>query len=290
MTTATWEKVVSFFFSLIGLCGSGLLRFGFRVFGVQASRFQRDSLLDVDYVSISSSTLDFSQITFFSTTASMSHRPNYRGGGRGAARGGRGGGGGGRGDGGHGRGEQRWWDPVWSAERLKQMQPEVIILLYEFFDKNDRGSKLEQLKRQGEQQELVINHFFSRADQQTLSNMASTMESHAYNKGKTLVISKLPLPDYRADLDNRHGSTKQEIQMSSDTERKLGKLLDVSLGVVEKNNSGGTSAQGANQPLLVATIAEPTSMFETKSDNEIFSLELKQRQEKYNANDGAKIM
>ncbi|KAM7255732.1 hypothetical protein ACFE04_008630 [Oxalis oulophora] len=263
---------------LIGVCGSGLLRFGFRVFGVQASRFQRDSLLDVDYVSISSSTLDFSLITFFSTTASMSHRPNYRAGGRGAARGG-------RGDGGRGRGEQRWWDPVWRAERLKQMQPEV-----EFFDKNDWGSKLEQLKRQGEQQELVINHFFSRADQQTLSNMASTMESHAYNKGKTLVISKLPLPDYRADLDNRHGSTKQEIQMSSDTERKLGKLLDVSLGAVEKNNSGGTSAQGANQPLLVATVAEPTSMFETKSDNEIFSLELKQRQEKYNANDGAKIM
>lgn len=44
-----------------------------------------------------------------------------RGGGRG------GGGGGGRGGGGGGgRGEQRWWDPVWRAERLRQQQAEVM--------------------------------------------------------------------------------------------------------------------------------------------------------------------
>ena len=60
----------------------------------------------------------------------MSHRPNFQGGrrggpnsrGRGGARRGGGGGGGGRGG---GRGEQRWWDPVWRAERLRQNQAEV---------------------------------------------------------------------------------------------------------------------------------------------------------------------
>lgn len=36
-------------------------------------------------------------------------------------------------------------------------------------------------------------------------------ESHAYNKGKALVVSKVPLPDYRADLDEQHGSTKKEV-------------------------------------------------------------------------------
>lgn len=36
-------------------------------------------------------------------------------------------------------------------------------------------------------------------------------ESHAYNKGKALVVSKVPLPDYRADLDERHGSTQKEV-------------------------------------------------------------------------------
>ena len=48
----------------------------------------------------------------------MAYRPNYRGGG-GRRGGGRGGGGGG------GRGEQRWWDPAWRAERLKQKAAEV---------------------------------------------------------------------------------------------------------------------------------------------------------------------
>ena len=44
-----------------------------------------------------------------------------RGGSRRGGGGGRGGGSGGRG----GRGEQRWWDPVWRAERLRQQQAEV---------------------------------------------------------------------------------------------------------------------------------------------------------------------
>lgn len=60
--------------------------------------------------------------------------PNSQGGrrgggfssGRGGGRRGGGRGGGGRGGGGGGRGEQRWWDPVWRAERLRQQQAEVM--------------------------------------------------------------------------------------------------------------------------------------------------------------------
>lgn len=57
----------------------------------------------------------------------MSYRPNYRGGrgGRGRGRGGSGNGGGGRGGRG---GEQRWWDPVWRAERLRQNAPKVSFI------------------------------------------------------------------------------------------------------------------------------------------------------------------
>lgn len=56
--------------------------------------------------------------------------PNSQGRGRGGGgrgRGGGGGGGGGRGGGGRGGGGggQRWWDPAWRAEKLKQMQSEV---------------------------------------------------------------------------------------------------------------------------------------------------------------------
>lgn len=61
----------------------------------------------------------------------MSNRPNYQGGRRGGGGRGRSGGGGGRGVGGGGGrgggrgGEQRWWDPAWRAERLRQKAAEV---------------------------------------------------------------------------------------------------------------------------------------------------------------------
>jgi len=63
------------------------------------------------------------------STHAMSRRPNFQGGRRGGGgvpgRGGdRGRGRGGRGG---GRGEQRWWDPVWRAERLRQKQSEVLF-------------------------------------------------------------------------------------------------------------------------------------------------------------------
>lgn len=106
----------------------------------------------------------------------MSYRPNYQGGGRrgnssSSNRGGgrRGGGGGGRGGGGRG-GEQRWWDPVWRAERLRQQQAEKEVL-----DEKEWWRKIETMKRGGEQ-ELVIKHYFSIADQQTLADMAYQLE------------------------------------------------------------------------------------------------------------------
>jgi hypothetical protein len=41
--------------------------------------------------------------------------------------------------------------------------------------------------------------------------------SHAYNKGRNtvLVVSKLPLPNYRADLDDHHGSSQRQVIMGS---------------------------------------------------------------------------
>ncbi|KAI4300543.1 hypothetical protein L6164_033911 [Bauhinia variegata] len=75
----------------------------------------------------------------------MSYRPNFQGGRRGgsssAGRGGGGRRGGGRGG---GRGEQRWWDPVWRAERLRQQQTEK-----EVFDENEWWDKLEKMKMEG---------------------------------------------------------------------------------------------------------------------------------------------
>lgn len=125
-----------------------------------------------------------------------------------------------------------------------------------------------------------------------------------YNKGKTLVVSKVPLPSYRADLDDRHGSTQKEvktsnymeleclcwvkishlivlqIRMSTETERRVGNLLDSSQRVAHSNDSGVKSGQGARQSSSCVKIIEPVSTMETNSAKEKLGIELKQRQDK----------
>lgn len=220
----------------------------------------------------------------------MSHRPNFQGGRRGGPNaGGRGGGRRGGGGRGGGRGEQRWWDPVWRAERLRQKQAEMEVL-----DENEWWSKMEQMKRGGEQ-EMVIKRNYSRADQQTLSDMAYQLGLyfHAYNKGQALVVSKVQLPDYRADLDERHGSTQNEIRMSSDIERRVGSLLNSSdsPGAVPVNDSSMTpSRQGGKKSSASSNIRKPDSLLEIDSAKEKLSLELKQRQENMKASDSLRAI
>ncbi|GJX66027.1 DExH-box ATP-dependent RNA helicase DExH1 isoform X1 [Tanacetum coccineum] len=194
----------------------------------------------------------------------MSYRPNSQGGGRRGGGGGRGGGRRGGGGGGGGRGEQRWWDPVWRAERLKQMQPEV-----EVFDKNHWWGKMEEMKRGGDV-ELIIKHYFSR--------------------GKALVVSKVPLPNYRADLDERHGSAQKEIHMSSETERRVENLLDSSTGIEKIDSNSGTSVQRAKQSLHGSDKTNGISVLESDSAKKALSVELKEIQEKQKESDRVKEM
>ena len=110
-------------------------------------------------------------------------------------------------------------------------------------------------------------------------------ESHAYSKGKVLVISKVPLPDYRADLDERHGSTQKEVEyiypismfdylflaacrnvvtilsfrqikMSTDIERRVGNLL---------NSSQSTGAAPSSLPSVSADLGHKQSAATIKS-------------------------
>ncbi|XP_010552096.1 PREDICTED: DExH-box ATP-dependent RNA helicase DExH1 isoform X1 [Tarenaya hassleriana] len=218
--------------------------------------------------------------------SSMPHGPNFRGGGRRGGRGGGRGGRGGGGGGGGGRGEQRWWDPVWRAERLRQKQVEMEVL-----DENEWWNKIELMKRGGEH-EMIIKRNFSRNDQQTLSDMAYQMGLyfHAYNKGKTLVVSKVPLPDYRADLDERHGSTQKEIRMSTETERKLGSLLNKT----QESRSSYCSSSAANQQDLTSSpVIKPidsSSKLLDLSEKEKLSVTFKERQERLKASDSIKAL
>ncbi|XP_057506390.1 DExH-box ATP-dependent RNA helicase DExH1 isoform X1 [Actinidia eriantha] len=220
-------------------------------------------------------------------TSAMSHRLNFQGGRRGGGRGGRLGGDGGRRGGGRGgRGEQRWWDPVWRAERLRQQEAEMEVL-----DENEWWGKMEQLKRGGEQ-EMIIKRNYSRDDQNILSDMAYQLGLyfHAYNKGKALAVSKVPLPDYRADLDDRHGSTQQEIRMSTEIERRVGNLLGSSKGTDSVDNSPGTSSQSAKKLMSGVDSPKPDPVFEIDADKERLNVELKDRQEKMKARDNVKAM
>ncbi|EEC67151.1 hypothetical protein OsI_33998 [Oryza sativa Indica Group] len=210
--------------------------------------------------------------------------PNsQRGRGRGGGGAGRGGGGGGRGGG--GRGEQRWWDPQWRAERLRQMAGEV-----EKVDENEWWNKIRQL-REGSQQELVVKRNFGRDGQNILADMAQRQglylsfdaffrisnlhleadkfhfhypvfnlgeDSNVYNKGKTIVFSKVPLPDYRADLDERHGSTQQEIRMSNETERRVESLLAKAKSNSNDSASTSTLTTRQSRPSTSSSVTEST--------------------------------
>ncbi|XP_047167305.1 DExH-box ATP-dependent RNA helicase DExH1-like isoform X2 [Vigna umbellata] len=217
----------------------------------------------------------------------MAYRPNYQGGGRrgGSSAAGRGGGRRGGGGGRGGRGEQRWWDPVWRAERLRQQQAEKEVL-----DENEWLDKIEKMKRGGEQ-EMVIKRNFSIADQKTLADMAYQHELyfHAYSKGKILVVSKVPLPDYRADLDDRHGSTQKEIRMSTDIERKVGNLLNSShsMGAAPSSLHSVSADLGHKQSAI--TIKTVSSQH-TDSFKEKLSVALKEKQELAQASDSLKEM
>ncbi|KAA0043806.1 DExH-box ATP-dependent RNA helicase DExH1 isoform X1 [Cucumis melo var. makuwa] len=219
----------------------------------------------------------------------MSYRPNYQGGRRGSSSGGGRGGGrrSGGGGGGGGRGEQRWWDPVWRAERLRQKAAEMEVL-----NEDEWWTKMDQMKRGGEQ-EMIIKRSYSRSDQEILSDMAHRqgLYFHVYNKGKTLVVSKVPLPDYRADLDERHGSTQKEIRMTTDIERRVGNLLDDSQGKGREHRVSSTASveDGKQFPTSVNNI-KPTSKLESDSAKEKLSAELKQKQEAMKGSDGLKAM
>ncbi|CAN4089643.1 unnamed protein product [Withania somnifera] len=161
----------------------------------------------------------------------------------------------------------------------------------EVMNENEWWGKMEQFKRGGEQ-EMVIKRNFSRDDQQKLSDMAYHLEIyfHAYNKGKTLVASKIPLPSYRADLDERHGSTQKEIRMSTEIEERVGNLLSSSQGTVSAGTSSSTFGNSAKLSSKAVETAKPKLTLEDDTATKRLNLELKQKQEKMRESEKVKAM
>lgn len=162
----------------------------------------------------------------------------------------------------------------------------------EVMDKSEWGVKLEEFNR-GREQEMVIKKHFSHDDQDTLARMAAHLGLyfHAYNKGKTLVVCKVPLPSYRADLDERHGSTQIEIRMSSEIERRVGNLLESSKSAVV-TDMPSSSASFRNGKLQLGTLGvkEAASVSQNELAKQRISRRLKERQESMKNGDSARAM
>lgn len=162
----------------------------------------------------------------------------------------------------------------------------------EVLNEDEWWTKMDRMKSGGEQ-EMIIKRSYSRSDQEIISDMAHQqgLYFHVYNKGKTLVVSKVPLPDYRADLDERHGSTQKEIRMTTDMERRVGNLLDDTQGQGREHSVSSTASveKGKQFPTSVNNI-KPTYKLEADSAKEKLSAELKQKQEVMKGSDGLKAM
>lgn len=70
--------------------------------------------------------------------------------------------------------------------------------------------------------------------------------------------------------------------MSTETERRVGNLLDVSRDTKSGDDSGVASSRGATKPLPDVKRIHSVSTIETDSFKEKFSAELKKKQENLN--------
>ncbi|GBG82962.1 hypothetical protein CBR_g36488 [Chara braunii] len=149
------------------------------------------------------------------------------GGGRGGGGRGRGRGGGGRGggDGGGGGGQQRWWDPEWRKAKLAQISKQKGPMLE--VDEDKVWQLFQELKASNKQ-EFILRGNYGREGCELLQSLAEEAGLHCrdYGKGEAVVVSKVPLPNYRADLDSRHGRTEREITMSAATEDRVERALE----------------------------------------------------------------
>ncbi|KAH6796478.1 RNA helicase family protein [Perilla frutescens var. hirtella] len=115
-------------------------------------------------------------------------------------------------------------------------------------------------------------------------------ESHAYNKGKALVVSKVPLPNYRADLDEQHGSNKTEIKMSTEIEERVGHILKNTNGTDLVQNNSSSSSGSATLQSKPVEMERAASLPEIDTDFKGLNIKLKQKQEKMREGDSVKAM
>ncbi|KAK1314026.1 putative pre-mRNA-splicing factor ATP-dependent RNA helicase [Acorus calamus] len=83
--------------------------------------------------------------------------------------------------------------------------------------------KLSMLLRSGEEQEIISRDKSDRRDYEQISNLAKRMGLYSEIYGKVVVASKVPLPNYRPDLDDKR--PQREVVIPLSLQRRVEGLL-----------------------------------------------------------------
>ncbi|KAH9610799.1 hypothetical protein KSS87_023690 [Heliosperma pusillum] len=92
--------------------------------------------------------------------------------------------------------------------------------------------KLSMLLRNEQEQEVVSRDKRDRRDFEQISNLAKRMGLYCEIYGKTLVASKVPLPNYRPDLDDKR--PQREVAISLSVHRRVEGLLQEHLDRIQQ--------------------------------------------------------
>ena len=158
------------------------------------------------------------------------------------------GGGGGRGGG------QRWWDPEWREAKLAEMRAESDRGRVDV-DADATRRALEAMLHDPERDELVIRDNVGRDGADAVERIARALGLYfrPYGRGTNtvLVASKVPLPNYRADLDGRRRAERDVAPVSADAadavERWLARV-EADANDADANDADANDASASRRP------------------------------------------
>ncbi|KAF5777335.1 putative RNA helicase [Helianthus annuus] len=115
--------------------------------------------------------------------------------------------------------------------------------------------KLTTLLQSRDKQELISREKKDRRDYEQIAALATSMGLHSHLYAKVLVVSKVPLPNYRFDLDDKR--PQREVSLPPELQKRVDAHLEEYLSHKAKSNNGSrdslystTSSNGNDEGLF----------------------------------------
>ncbi|TKV91348.1 hypothetical protein SEVIR_9G090500v4 [Setaria viridis] len=105
--------------------------------------------------------------------------------------------------------------------------------------------KLSMLQRNAEEQEIISRDRRDRRDYDQIANLAKRMGLYSQTYGRVIVASKVPLPNYRPDLDDKR--PQREVVIPLSLQRRVEGLVQEHLdrALLSLDKSGGNTESGS---------------------------------------------